>query len=418
MVRRPKYQVFVSSTYGDLREEREAVTWAVLTTRHIPVGMENFTAADDRGWQIIQSVIDRTDYYILILAGRYGSVDSEGQSWTEKEYHYAVSKGIPVLAFIRTATSITAEKLETTQELNRKLESFKSTVYSKHLCVEWSTKEELVSRVSNALRNHIDDDEDGGRARPGWYRGDDTPAPNTLNEFARLSDENVRLRTELESMKASAASKPALALVDAFEVPVPPKITRTRPLKIMDSSQETLLAMAADRFRISSMALALNATERLLLGLQNNTGAKLERLTVSLSIEPVAGFRCFEIGGAMLVRAGGELIHNQPNGATVKFQLASDYHIIVTMKFDEITANETTAMPTLFVVGGLAEGRSVFNVAYRIVGGTAGPVVGAFVHETMFDRSVQLTSDDIERERDSFFNLSGVSYIDVNSLWL
>jgi hypothetical protein len=65
---RPKYQVFISSTYADLREEREAVTWAILTARHIPVGMEAFTATDDRGWQTIKSVIDRSDYYVLILA--------------------------------------------------------------------------------------------------------------------------------------------------------------------------------------------------------------------------------------------------------------------------------------------------------------------------------------------------------------
>jgi hypothetical protein len=35
---RPKYQVFISSTFADLREEREAVTWGVLAARHIPVG--------------------------------------------------------------------------------------------------------------------------------------------------------------------------------------------------------------------------------------------------------------------------------------------------------------------------------------------------------------------------------------------
>jgi hypothetical protein len=68
-----------------------------IQARHIPAGMENFTVTDDRGWQTIKSVIDRSDYYVLILAGRYGSVDSDGQSWTEKEYQYATSKGIPVL---------------------------------------------------------------------------------------------------------------------------------------------------------------------------------------------------------------------------------------------------------------------------------------------------------------------------------
>ncbi len=36
---RPKYQVLISSTYADLHEEREAVTWAILKSRH--AGMEN-----------------------------------------------------------------------------------------------------------------------------------------------------------------------------------------------------------------------------------------------------------------------------------------------------------------------------------------------------------------------------------------
>ena len=89
MRQRPKYQIFISSTYGDLRQEREAVTWAVLSARHIPAGMENFTATDDRGWETITSVIERSDYYVLIVAGRYGSVDTDGVSWTEKEYDYA-----------------------------------------------------------------------------------------------------------------------------------------------------------------------------------------------------------------------------------------------------------------------------------------------------------------------------------------
>src|SRR4051794_1775285 len=112
MPARPKYQIFISSTYADLREEREAVTWAVLSARHIPVGMEAFTAADNRGWATITSAIDRSDYYVLLLAGRYGSVDEDGLSWTEKEYDYAIKKGLPVLAFVRSTKSITVDTLD------------------------------------------------------------------------------------------------------------------------------------------------------------------------------------------------------------------------------------------------------------------------------------------------------------------
>jgi Domain of unknown function (DUF4062) len=72
---RPKYQVFVSSTFVDLRAEREAVTWEILKAGHVPVGMENFSAYDDRGWKVINRTLETSDYYVLILAGRYGSSD-------------------------------------------------------------------------------------------------------------------------------------------------------------------------------------------------------------------------------------------------------------------------------------------------------------------------------------------------------
>ena len=170
---RPKYQVFISSTYGDLRDEREAVTWAILSARHIPAGMENFTATDDRGWETIKSVIDRSDYYVLILAGRYGSVYRRGKSWTEKEYEYAVLRNIPVLAFIRAKRSIRADAMDEDSGLRAKLEGFKRKVRDRHLCREWDERADLVAEVSNALSNHIRDDEQGGRQRPGWYRGDE-----------------------------------------------------------------------------------------------------------------------------------------------------------------------------------------------------------------------------------------------------
>ncbi|HDZ8843871.1 TPA: DUF4062 domain-containing protein [Aeromonas dhakensis] len=42
-----KYQVFISSTYEDLKDEREQVIKSVLEMGHIPVGMEMFSAADE-----------------------------------------------------------------------------------------------------------------------------------------------------------------------------------------------------------------------------------------------------------------------------------------------------------------------------------------------------------------------------------
>lgn len=99
-----KYQIFISSTYTDLIEERKRVRDTILSMLHFPVGMEIFGAADEEQWEIIRNTIDSSDYYVLLVAHRYGSVISEGPdagiSYTEKEYRYAKEKGIPILAFL------------------------------------------------------------------------------------------------------------------------------------------------------------------------------------------------------------------------------------------------------------------------------------------------------------------------------
>ena len=72
-----KYQIFISSTYTDLIEARTKVRDAILSMYHFPVGMELFGAANEEQWQIISETIDSSDYYVLIVGQRYGSVISE-----------------------------------------------------------------------------------------------------------------------------------------------------------------------------------------------------------------------------------------------------------------------------------------------------------------------------------------------------
>ena len=94
-----KHQVFVSSTYEDLQVERQEVMHVLLELDCIPSGMELFPAANDSQWELIKGVIDDCDYYVVIIAGRYGSTGPSGISYTEMEYRYAVEQGKPVVAF-------------------------------------------------------------------------------------------------------------------------------------------------------------------------------------------------------------------------------------------------------------------------------------------------------------------------------
>jgi hypothetical protein len=98
-VAKPKYQIFVSSTYEDLKEERDTAIKAILETGNIPVGMEMFSAGDEQQWELIKRQIEDCDYYVVIVAHRYGSMDGN-ISYTEKEYDFAVEKKIPILGFV------------------------------------------------------------------------------------------------------------------------------------------------------------------------------------------------------------------------------------------------------------------------------------------------------------------------------
>ena len=95
-----RYQVFLSSTFVDLKEERQAVLKAVLELDHMPAGMELFPAADESAWELIKDVIDASDYYVVIIGGRYGSLGEDGIGYTEREYDYAIGAKKPIIPLL------------------------------------------------------------------------------------------------------------------------------------------------------------------------------------------------------------------------------------------------------------------------------------------------------------------------------
>lgn len=164
-----KYQVFVSSTYEDLQEERKKVMETLLQMNCFPVGMEYFNASDSPQWEVIKSLIRECDYYVLILAGRYGSIEEEsGKSYTQKEFEYAVEQGIPVISFVHKNPEILPGiKIESNQKNKEKLECFKSDV-KKKLCKYWDNADGLASQVALSLYSLIETN-----PRAGWVKTDE-----------------------------------------------------------------------------------------------------------------------------------------------------------------------------------------------------------------------------------------------------
>jgi hypothetical protein len=176
-----RHQVFVSSTYLDLVDERRAIIQALLELDCIPAGMEMFPAANDDQWSLIKEVIDLSDYYVVVVGGRYGSVTPEGISYTEKEYDYALSRGIPVLGFVHgDPTSIPSGAIEIKAAARKKLDAFRAKV-KQRMIKEFRTPDDLASVVSRSLIRAIKKD-----PRPGWVRGDRAMTDNVRAEIAEL----------------------------------------------------------------------------------------------------------------------------------------------------------------------------------------------------------------------------------------
>ena len=194
-----KYQVFVSSTYEDLRAERQEVIHALLELDCIPSGMELFPAADEDQWSLITGVIDECDYYVLILGGRYGSTGDDGMSYTEKEYRYALDTGKPIIAFLhKDPDSLPKKNTEEKEEGQEKFKEFRNLAQEK-VCKYWETPADLGSVDSRSLimlqRKH---------PGIGWVRGDLIPDQEASLEILDLRKQIESLEARLDEARTQA----------------------------------------------------------------------------------------------------------------------------------------------------------------------------------------------------------------------
>lgn len=160
-----------------------------------PAGMELFPAMDEEQWGFIRSVIDDCDYYLLIIGGRYGSLTSEGISYTEKEFDYAIERGIRVIALLHESPdAIPVGKSDVDPSLREKLIAFRQKVTTGRLVKFWNHQRELPGLVSVSLLKTI-------KTYPaiGWVRTPKIFSEQLLIELENLRRENAELKGKLHS---------------------------------------------------------------------------------------------------------------------------------------------------------------------------------------------------------------------------
>jgi hypothetical protein len=184
-----RYQVFVSSTYEDLKIERSKVMQALLKSKCIPAGMELFPAAGESQWSLIKRVIDECDYYVVVLGDRYGStrrVRGKKVSYTELEYNYAVRKKKVVLAFPKRDLLKRKGKPIEPKSAQESLKRFVGKI-SKRLYSEWSNAEELESAVKSAITHAIEN-----YPQRGWVRAPINPKLGISPKAASNGTERIQ----------------------------------------------------------------------------------------------------------------------------------------------------------------------------------------------------------------------------------
>lgn len=174
-----KLQVFVSSTYLDLKEERQMAVEGILRAGHIPAGMELFMATSKSQWLIIEEWIKESDILFLILGGKYGSIEPQsGKSYTQLEYEFALKHNIPVFAIVLSDQYLAIKKSKNMNLIVyerdvvnpnvEKYEDFKKSVLN-NLIKYIDDINQIIGEVSFSLNDFKSKDESEYNFR-GWVR--------------------------------------------------------------------------------------------------------------------------------------------------------------------------------------------------------------------------------------------------------
>lgn len=147
-------RVYVSSTYQDLKDCRQAIRSALQRIGVDDIAMETYTAGEERPVDRCVEDVRSADLYVGVLAWRYGFAPGGGQtSITESEYRAAGAAGVPRLIFVLDPEAPwprSAMDRDSTQ-----IEAFRDHVLSTHVCDMFVSAEDLRAKVAEAVGKRL-----------------------------------------------------------------------------------------------------------------------------------------------------------------------------------------------------------------------------------------------------------------------
>ncbi|MDW7681699.1 MAG: DUF4062 domain-containing protein, partial [bacterium] len=150
-------RVFISSTYKDLIQEREAVEKALMRLNEtIPVDMKYFGSKPETPLEVSLQQVAQSDVYVVIIAHRYGTIpDHEQKSITELEYDRAIALGKPAFIYFSAISrdDTPLKNVDTDPELEGNLIAFKERLQKNHTVANFNNPDELAVLVVTDITN-------------------------------------------------------------------------------------------------------------------------------------------------------------------------------------------------------------------------------------------------------------------------
>lgn len=144
-------QIYLSSTYQDLKDQREQIRLELQKLGHVIVSMETYNAGDERPVEVCLADVARCELYIGILAWRYGFIPLNfNESITELEYRKAVETKKTCLWFLINENAPWSPKLMELPALE-KINRFRKELREQHLVSEFSSSDELAMKVVQSV---------------------------------------------------------------------------------------------------------------------------------------------------------------------------------------------------------------------------------------------------------------------------